>query len=148
QMSSPNSSIANLSVTRKSLNAGARMKPLTRNSGCPFLFLFPRASESDDARIRRAANKKPALDKRRRGSRRGFCCAAIGGEPLARLLLQACVSRGDRLQSVGSHPGVKFRTPRRLGDEALVSLPGEFRLNLDRRFDTASAQKLLPQSRV
>src|SRR5208282_5000753 len=64
------------------------------------------------------------------GSKR-FSCAAHGpATRIARLLLDAGVGRGDRLQRVGGDAGVKLGNLSRLGDEALVSLLGEFGLDL------------------
>src|SRR5271163_2365537 len=76
------------------------------------------------------------------GSKR-FIFAAPGGDTIARLLLDAGVGRGDRLQRVGGDSGVELRNLGRLSDKALVSLLGEFGLNLDRRFNAARAEKLL-----
>src|ERR1700722_473746 len=59
------------------------------------------------------------------------------------LLLNARISRGDRLHRVGSNPGVEFGNLGRLGDKALVGLLGELGLNLDRRLNAARAEKLL-----
>jgi len=66
---------------------------------------------------------------------------------IARLLLYVRVSRSDRLQSVRSDSGVEFRNARRLSDKALVSLLGEFALNLNRRLNAARAKKLLEHGR-
>src|SRR5271166_366319 len=72
-----------------------------------------------------------------------FMFAASGGDTIVRLLLDAGVGRGDRLQRVRSDSGIELGDPGRLSDKALVSLLGEFGLNLDRRFDAARAEKLL-----
>jgi hypothetical protein len=72
QMSLPNGSIANLSVTRKALDASNDEKLLTRDSGYP--------SRADSRRsgcgARMSKTKKPALKKRRRRLET-IACAAL-----------------------------------------------------------------------
>jgi len=101
-----------------------------------------------------AQNKKPALTKAPAGVEqkpalesagwiqkifsRPTICGPRGS--LDDLFLYVRVGGGDRLQGVGSNASVEFRNARRLGDEALVSLLREFRLNLNRRLDAARAK--------
>jgi hypothetical protein len=148
-MSLPNASIANLPVTRKTLDASIDKKPHTRAFGShsraySLSLLAPvlgtrRRCES----FKGHENKKPALERRRPGLETILLRRAWTATRIARLLLDAGVGRGDRLQRVGGDAGVKLGNLGRLGDEALVSLLGEFGLDLDGRFDAAGPEKLL-----
>jgi hypothetical protein len=62
-MSLPNDSIANLLVTRKSLDASDNRTPLAWNLGCAFPVPFREAGDMKTG----ARKKKPALQRRRRG---------------------------------------------------------------------------------
>jgi hypothetical protein len=66
-MSLPNDSIANLLVTRKSLDASDNRTPLAWNLGCAFPVPFREAGDRKTGARNGARKKKPALQRRRRG---------------------------------------------------------------------------------
>jgi hypothetical protein len=81
-MSSPNGSLANLLVTRKSFHATDNRTPLARNLGCPFPVPFRQERmtgwrEAASKKSRRwkgagASSKKPAQKTRRKWAKRIF----------------------------------------------------------------------------
>ncbi len=147
-MSSPDVSIANLSVARKTLLASNGEKLPTRAFHSPIFAQF-----ADFARKRgeRTIRSQTMKIKSRRFEGAGVSCERFifppQGREDRRLLLDARVGRGDRLQRVGGHSGVELRDLGRLGDEALIGLLGEFGLDLNRGFRRCARREASRTSR-
>jgi hypothetical protein len=135
-MSSPNGSIANLVVARKSPRGAEEVRALRTQLG---ISLCCSASRIGDGIGSQDANEKSRRWKGAGINSTEFF-AAFGGENGRPLLLQARVSRGHRLESVRCDSGIELGNLRRLGDKALVSLLREFALNLDSSFHAARAE--------